>query len=126
VQELVITARVLRYRRERWLTPEGKTIVAPLPDGSRRHRQQRVQVERAGPAGADARNREIVASADGLAQLADDDAGTGDAQCAWLPRRRDQEVEHILLDPIEVELPGNDPPPRPQPAGTRSARRPAR
>ena len=81
------------------------------PQHSRRHRQQRVQVERAGPAGADARNRQIVASADGLAQPAGDDAGTGDAQRAWLPRRRDQEVEHILLDPIEVELPGNDPGP---------------
>lgn len=37
VQELVITARVMRYRRERWLTPEGATIVAPLPDGIRGH-----------------------------------------------------------------------------------------
>ena len=31
VQDLVITARVVRYRREHWLTPEGATIVAPLP-----------------------------------------------------------------------------------------------
>ena len=30
VQELVLTARVVRYRRERWLTPQGETIVAPL------------------------------------------------------------------------------------------------
>ena len=30
VQDLVITARVVRYRRERWLTPSGETIVAPL------------------------------------------------------------------------------------------------
>jgi hypothetical protein len=37
VQELVLTARVVRYRRERWLTPEGKTIVAPLPSGVRGH-----------------------------------------------------------------------------------------
>ena len=37
VQELVITARVVRYRRERWLTPTGETIVAPLPDGTRGH-----------------------------------------------------------------------------------------
>ena len=37
VQELVITARVVRYRRERWLTPSGQTIVAPLPDGTRGH-----------------------------------------------------------------------------------------
>ena len=37
VQDLVITARVVRYRRERWLTPEGVTIVAPLPAGTRGH-----------------------------------------------------------------------------------------
>ena len=37
VQELVLTARVVRYRRERWLTPQGETIVAPLPGGIRGH-----------------------------------------------------------------------------------------
>lgn len=33
VQELVISAQAIRYRRERWLTPDGQTIVAPLPEG---------------------------------------------------------------------------------------------
>jgi hypothetical protein len=37
VQDLVLTARVVRYRRERWLTPQGETIVAPLPGGVRGH-----------------------------------------------------------------------------------------
>ncbi len=37
VQDLVLSARVVRYRRERWLTPQGETIVAPLPDGIRGH-----------------------------------------------------------------------------------------
>ena len=37
VQELVLAARVVCYRRERWLTPEGETIVAPLPGGIRGH-----------------------------------------------------------------------------------------
>jgi len=37
VQDLVLTARVMRYRRERWLTPDGETIVAPLPGGIRGH-----------------------------------------------------------------------------------------
>ena len=37
VQDLVLTARVVRYRRERWLTPEGETIMAPLPGGIRGH-----------------------------------------------------------------------------------------
>jgi len=37
IQELEIRARVVRYRRERWLTPEGETIVAPLPANTRGH-----------------------------------------------------------------------------------------
>jgi len=31
VQDLVIEPRVILYRRERWLTPEGQSMVAPLP-----------------------------------------------------------------------------------------------
>ncbi len=31
VQDLEIRPRVIRYHRERWETPEGKTIIAPLP-----------------------------------------------------------------------------------------------
>lgn len=37
VQDLRIEGRVIRYRRERWVTPEGKLIVAPLPSGLRGH-----------------------------------------------------------------------------------------
>jgi hypothetical protein len=37
VQDLVLSARVVCYRRERWQTPEGKTILAPLPSGIRGH-----------------------------------------------------------------------------------------
>jgi hypothetical protein len=33
----VIIAQVVRYRRERWLTPTGETIVAPRPAGTRGH-----------------------------------------------------------------------------------------
>jgi hypothetical protein len=32
-RDLVLTAEVVRYKRERWLTPEGQTIIAPLPVG---------------------------------------------------------------------------------------------
>ena len=32
-RELVLVAEVVRYKRERWLTPEGQTIIAPLPAG---------------------------------------------------------------------------------------------
>src|SRR4051812_17588087 len=31
VQDLVLSSRVVRYRRERWLTPDGHELVAPLP-----------------------------------------------------------------------------------------------
>jgi len=31
VQDLVIEPRVTRYRRERWLTPDGQSVVAPFP-----------------------------------------------------------------------------------------------
>jgi hypothetical protein len=31
VQDLILTPQVIRFRRERWLTPEGQEITAPLP-----------------------------------------------------------------------------------------------
>jgi len=37
VQDLVISARATRYQRERWVTPDGRTILAPLPDGIAGH-----------------------------------------------------------------------------------------
>ena len=33
VQDLVISAKATCYQRERWVTPDGRTIVAPLPEG---------------------------------------------------------------------------------------------
>jgi anti-sigma factor RsiW len=37
VQELVVESRVIRYRRERWLTAHGETLMAPLPAGITGH-----------------------------------------------------------------------------------------
>lgn len=37
VQDLVIQPRVIRYRRERWVTADGRTVIAPLPAGVRGH-----------------------------------------------------------------------------------------
>jgi hypothetical protein len=37
VQDLVLRARVIRYRRERWITPDGRTVVAPLPSNVTGH-----------------------------------------------------------------------------------------
>src|SRR5918993_3617607 len=33
VRELTLSAEVVRFRRERWLTPSGGTVLAPLPAG---------------------------------------------------------------------------------------------
>jgi Transposase IS66 family len=33
VHDLVLRPRVIRLRRERWLTPDGRTVVAPMPAG---------------------------------------------------------------------------------------------
>jgi hypothetical protein len=37
IQDLLIQPRVVCYRRERWLTPDGRTVVAPLPTGINDH-----------------------------------------------------------------------------------------
>jgi len=31
VQDLILAPQVIRFRRERWVTPDGQEIVAPLP-----------------------------------------------------------------------------------------------
>ena len=37
IQDLVVRPVAIRFRRERWLTPDGRTIVAPLPAGTAGH-----------------------------------------------------------------------------------------
>jgi Transposase IS66 family len=37
VQDLVISANATCYQRERWVTPDGRTILAPLPEGIEGH-----------------------------------------------------------------------------------------
>ena len=36
VQDVIVRAHVIRYHRERWLTPDGQTVIAPLPARGRR------------------------------------------------------------------------------------------
>src|SRR5229473_3172121 len=33
VQDVVLRAHAICYRRERWVTPDGRTVIAPLPAG---------------------------------------------------------------------------------------------
>ena len=37
VQELELRVRAVRYRRERWITPDGRPVLAPLAAGTRGH-----------------------------------------------------------------------------------------
>src|SRR5271156_194754 len=37
VQDLVLSVHAIRYRRERWVTPDGQTIIASLPKGTDGH-----------------------------------------------------------------------------------------
>jgi hypothetical protein len=37
VQDLVISVHATRYQRERWITPDGRPILAPLPEGIEGH-----------------------------------------------------------------------------------------
>jgi hypothetical protein len=37
VQDIVVRARVVRYRRERWVAPDGQCVIAPLPEGIAGH-----------------------------------------------------------------------------------------
>ena len=37
VQDVVLCAKAVRYRRERWVTPDGQVVLAPLPPGISGH-----------------------------------------------------------------------------------------
>ena len=37
IQDVVLRPVAIRFRRERWVTPEGRTVVAPLPPGIEGH-----------------------------------------------------------------------------------------
>lgn len=37
VQDLVISVHAICYQRERWITPDGRTVLAPLPEGIAGH-----------------------------------------------------------------------------------------
>lgn len=37
MQDLVVSVQAIRYQRERWVTPDGRTTIAPLPEGTTGH-----------------------------------------------------------------------------------------
>ena len=74
-----------------------------------RHRQQRVQIERAGPAAPDQCRGARLPRFHTRPELARQDAAAGDRQVS--PRRGlgCGQVEDVLLDDVEIEPPRNDP-----------------
>ena len=65
-----------------------------------------VQVEWAGSAVADPRDGDLVTASDGIAQLPRENACASNAEAAVFGCH--QQVEVVLLHPVEVELPGDD------------------
>jgi len=105
VQDLVLRPHIVRYRRERWLTPDGQTITAPLPAGVRghfgaelhrfilvRHHQGQVTVARLlaqlRAIGLDLSKRQVmrllIAGQDGFIDEAGDILRAGLTNVAWL------------------------------------------
>jgi hypothetical protein len=73
-----------------------------------RYRQQRMQVERTGPAVANLTDRPHMMRLDPLTELARQDAAAGDRQVPLCRRRCHGEVEHVLFDAGEIEPPRDD------------------
>ena len=105
VQDLVLRAHVVRYRRERWQTPDGTTITAPLPAGITghfgpelrrfvlaQHHQCQVTVRRLAvqlrAVGIDVSRRQVmrllIAGQDGFVTEARDVLRAGLANAAWV------------------------------------------
>jgi hypothetical protein len=127
VQDLVITAHAVHYRRERWLTPDGKTIIAPLPAGIRghfgpqlrrfalmQHHQGQVTVERLvtllQAIGVDISKRQVmrllIDRQDGFLDEATDVLRSGLATAAWISAD-DTGARHRGINAVCTQI-GND------------------
>ena len=74
-----------------------------------RHWDESMQIERARLAHSYTGDSAFVATANGFAQLSGQHPCSGHAQCARLRGRwRHQQVKDILLQAVEVDLPGDD------------------
>ena len=75
---------------------------------ARRHRQQHMEVERAGAAAPDQADRLRVVRLDPLAKLAGEEMAPGDRQTPLGWRLRRGQFEDVLLDAREIEAPWDD------------------
>ena len=127
VQDLVLRLHVVRYRRERWLTPDEQTITAPLPAEVRghfgaelrrfvlvQHHQGQVTVARLlaqlWAIGIDLSKRQVmrllIAGQDGLLDEARDVLRTGLANATWLSVD-DTGARHRAVNGVCTQI-GND------------------
>ncbi len=77
-------------------------------EDARRHRQQRMEVQRAGAAAPNQADRFRVVRLDPLAELAREEVATGDRQTPLGYRLRCGQVEDVFLDAREIEAPRDD------------------
>ena len=101
---------------------QGLRRAPVLPESGERHRVLRaksehvvrywdesMQIEWARLAQSHTRDSAFVATANGVSQLPGQHPCSGHAQCARLRRRwRHQQMKDILLQAVEVDLPGDD------------------
>ena len=87
---------------------ERRRIGRPQREDWVRHRQQRMQIERAGKAVPDPGTSLGLADFDPFAELPCQDAAAGDRQVAGLQRLGDGTGKNIFLDAGEIEPPGDD------------------
>ena len=127
VQDLVLRPHVVRYRRERWLTPDGQTITAPLPAEVRghfgaelrrfvlvQHHQGQVTVARLlaqlQAIGIDVSKRQVmrllIAGQDGFVDEARDVLRAGLTNAAWLSVD-DTGARHKAVNGVCTQI-GND------------------
>jgi hypothetical protein len=127
VQELVLRPHIVRYRRERWLTPDGATITAALPPGVNghfgaelrrfvlaQHHQGQVTVRRVATQlrdiGIDISRRQVVrlliAGHDGFLDEARDVLRAGLTEAAWVSVD-DTGARHKAVNGVCTQI-GND------------------
>ena len=81
------------------VAPRSRTVV--------RHRQQRVQIERARQAASDPGNRQSVVRLDPGAELPRQEPAAGDRQPPLARRRRHRQGKHVLFEAGDVEPSGD-------------------
>ena len=91
VQELVLSVHAVRYRRERWATPDGRTMVALLAQGNHgtlRPQPSSLRVDAVSPGPNHATAADSVVAYGRRVDIAARNSATVDREAGRLPRRK--------------------------------------